>query len=51
MEPNISNVVTLLVLDHLLSLGFIYLLVALLVGKVIITRRPPPDTPEEHVEG
>ena len=40
MEVNLANLVTLLILDHLISLGFIYLLVnKLLGGKPVFPQR------------
>lgn len=41
MELNLANIVTLLVIDRVISLGFIYLLVARIIGgKPLFQRRP-----------
>ncbi len=48
MEVNIANLVTLLILDHLISLGFIFMLVSkLLGGKPVFQQRQAEHSEEQ----
>lgn len=48
MELNLANIITIIVMDHLISLVFIYLLITRLVGaRPLFPQRPPePEEPE-----
>ena len=46
MELNLANIVTLLVIDRVISLGFIYLLVARLIGGQPMLQRKSSGSEE-----